>query len=168
MNPNPSQGGCPESPRLVFLGVFSFPNCTHLIAFWIMGSLFWASSQSMTCISSFGAWVVDYPYLFPLSSPHWLVRTVNSAWSGHPTVVLSKMALTSWAFSDFICPAESISSSIIPTMLIFDGEVKVGKRGHPSMSTCIEVRGGKKISEGIIISLHNKKLVNEILLKNDL
>ena len=33
------------------------------------------------------------------------------------------------------------------------------------MSTCIKVRGGKKISEGIIISPHNKRLVNEILLK---
>ena len=33
------------------------------------------------------------------------------------------------------------------------------------MSTCIEVRGGKKISEGIIIRLHKKRLVNEILLK---
>ena len=33
------------------------------------------------------------------------------------------------------------------------------------MSACIEVRGGEKISEGIIISLHNKRLVNEILLK---
>ena len=66
----------------------------------------------------------------------------------------------------FIHPAESISGSTIPTMLIFNGEVKVGKRGYPSMSACIEVRGGKKISEGIIIiSLHNKRLVNEILLK---
>ena len=65
----------------------------------------------------------------------------------------------------FIHPAEGISSSIIPTMLIFDGEVKVGEGGHPSMSTCIKVRGGKKISQGIIISLHNKRLVNEILLK---
>ena len=33
------------------------------------------------------------------------------------------------------------------------------------MSACIKVRGGKKISEGIIISPHNKRLVNEILLK---
>ena len=33
------------------------------------------------------------------------------------------------------------------------------------MSTHIKVRGGKKISEGIIISPHNKRLVNEILLK---
>ena len=33
------------------------------------------------------------------------------------------------------------------------------------MSAHIEVRGGKKISEGIIISPHNKRLVNEILLK---
>ena len=63
----------------------------------------------------------------------------------------------------FIHPAEGISSSIIPTMLIFNGEVKVGERGHPSMSACIKIRGGKKISEGVIISLHNKRLVNEIL-----
>ena len=33
------------------------------------------------------------------------------------------------------------------------------------MSTCIKVRGGKKISKGVIISPHNKRLVNEILLK---
>ena len=65
----------------------------------------------------------------------------------------------------FVCPAESISGSIIPTTLIFNGEVKVGEKGHASMSACIEVRGGKKTSEGIIISLHNKRLVNEILLK---
>ena len=65
----------------------------------------------------------------------------------------------------FIHPAKSISGSIIPTMLIFDGKVKIGERGHPLMSACIEVRGGKKISEGIIISPHNKRLVNEILLK---
>ena len=59
----------------------------------------------------------------------------------------------------FIHPTEGISGSIIPTMLIFDGEVKIGERGHPSMPTCIEVRGGKKIGEGIIISLHNERLV---------
>ena len=33
------------------------------------------------------------------------------------------------------------------------------------MSACIKVRGIKMISEGIIISSHNKRLVNEILLK---
>ena len=65
----------------------------------------------------------------------------------------------------FVHPAESISSSIIPTMLVFNGEVKVGERGYPSMSACIKVRGGKKISGGIIISPHNKRLVNEVLLK---
>ena len=32
------------------------------------------------------------------------------------------------------------------------------------MSACIEIRGSRKISKGIIISLHNKRLVNEILL----
>ena len=63
----------------------------------------------------------------------------------------------------FIYPAEGISSHIIPAMLIFNSEVKVGERGHPSMPTCIEVRGGKKISEGVIVSSHHKRLVNEIL-----
>ena len=63
----------------------------------------------------------------------------------------------------FIYPAEGISSHIIPTMLIFDSEVKVGERGHPSMPACIEVRGGKKISEGVIASSHNRRLVDEIL-----
>ena len=63
----------------------------------------------------------------------------------------------------FVYPAEGISSHIISTTLIFNGEVKVGKRGHPSMSTCIKIRGGKKISEGIIVSLHNEGLVDEIL-----
>ena len=58
-----------------------------------------------------------------------------------------------------------MSSHIIPAMLIFDGEVKVGKRGHPSMSTCIAIRGGKKISDRVIVSLHNKRLVDEILFK---
>ena len=33
------------------------------------------------------------------------------------------------------------------------------------MSTCIEIRGGKKISEGVIVSLHNKRLIDEILFK---
>ena len=63
----------------------------------------------------------------------------------------------------FIHPAEGISSCIIPTTLIFNGEVKVGERGHPSMSTCIKIRGGKQISEGVIVSLHNERLVDEIL-----
>ena len=65
----------------------------------------------------------------------------------------------------FIHLTEGISSSIIPTMLIFNGEVKIGKRGHPSMPACIKVRGGKKIGERIIISPHNERLVNEIFLK---
>ena len=63
----------------------------------------------------------------------------------------------------FIYPAQGISGHIIPTMLIFNGEVKVGERGHPSMSACIEIRGGKKLSEGIIVSPHNKRLVDKIL-----
>ena len=48
-------------------------------------------------------------------------------------------------------------------MLIFDSEVEVGERGHPSMPACIKVRGGKKISEGVIVSSHNKRLVDETL-----
>ena len=31
------------------------------------------------------------------------------------------------------------------------------------MSACIEIRGGKKISKGVIVSPCNKRLVNEIL-----
>ena len=65
----------------------------------------------------------------------------------------------------FIYPAEGISSHIIPATLIFNSEVKVGKRGHPSMPACIEIRGGKKISEGVIVSPHNKRLIDEILFK---
>ena len=63
----------------------------------------------------------------------------------------------------FVYPAEGISGCIIPTTLIFNGEVKVGERGHPLMSTHIEIRGGKQISEGVIVSLRNKRLVDEIL-----
>ena len=63
----------------------------------------------------------------------------------------------------FVYPTEGISSHIIPTTLIFNGEVKVGERGHPLMSAHIEIRGGKQISEGVIVSLHNKRLVDEIL-----
>ena len=33
------------------------------------------------------------------------------------------------------------------------------------MSAYIEIRGGKKISEGVIVSLHNKRLADEILFK---
>ena len=33
------------------------------------------------------------------------------------------------------------------------------------MPTCIEVRGGKEIGERVIISPHNERLVNKILLK---
>ena len=114
------------------------------------------------CISSFEAWAAD-THTCSSSSPHWLMRMVKSAWSWHPMTVLFKMALTSWAFRDFVYPAEGISNHIIPTMLIFNGEVKVGKRCHPSMSTRIEIRGGKQISEGVIVSLHNKRLVDETL-----
>ena len=63
----------------------------------------------------------------------------------------------------FIYPAEGISSHIIPAMLIFNSDDKVGERGHPSMPACIKLRGGKKISEGVIVSSHNKRLVDEIL-----
>ena len=65
----------------------------------------------------------------------------------------------------FVYPTEGISSLIIPTMLIFNGKVKVGERSHPSMSAHIKIRGGKQISEGVIFSLHNKRLVDEILFK---
>ena len=58
-----------------------------------------------------------------------------------------------------------ISGSIIPAMLILDGEVKIGERGHPSMPTCIEVTGGKEIGERVVISPYNKRLENKILLK---
>ena len=50
-------------------------------------------------------------------------------------------------------------------MLIFNGEVKIGERDHPSMPAHIEVRGGKNIGERIIISPQNERLVNEIFLK---
>ena len=50
-------------------------------------------------------------------------------------------------------------------MLILDGEVKIGKRGHPSMPACIEVRGGKEIGERVVVSPYDERLVNEILLK---
>ena len=50
-------------------------------------------------------------------------------------------------------------------MLILDGEVKIGERGHPLMPTGIEVRGGKEIGERVVISLYNKRLVDEILFK---
>ena len=33
------------------------------------------------------------------------------------------------------------------------------------MSACIEVRGGKQIGEGVIVSPHNKRLVDEVLFK---
>ena len=38
-------------------------------------------------------------------------------------------------------------------------------RGHPPVSTCIEVGGGEQIGEGVIVSSHNKWLVDEILFK---
>ena len=65
----------------------------------------------------------------------------------------------------FIDPAESISSHIIPATLVFNGEVKVGEGGHPLMSTCIKVGGGKQIGKGVIVSSHNERLVDEILFK---
>ena len=63
----------------------------------------------------------------------------------------------------FVYLTEGISGHIIPTMLIFNGEVKVVERGHPLMSTHIKIGGGKQISEGVIVSSHNKRLVDEIL-----
>ena len=57
---------------------------------------------------------------------------------------------------------ESISNSIIPAALVLDGEVKIGERSHPSMPTGIKVRGGEEIGKRVVISVHDKRLVNEI------
>ena len=50
-------------------------------------------------------------------------------------------------------------------MLLLDGEVKIGERCHPSIPTGIEVRGGEEIGKRVVVSLYNKRLVNEILFK---
>ena len=50
-------------------------------------------------------------------------------------------------------------------MLVLDGEVKIGERSHPSMPTGIEVRGGEEIDKGVVVSAHDKRLVNEIFFK---
>ena len=50
-------------------------------------------------------------------------------------------------------------------MLVLDGEVKIGERSHPSMLTGIEVRGGEEIGKRVIISAHDKRLVNKIFFK---
>ena len=50
-------------------------------------------------------------------------------------------------------------------MLVLDGEVKIGKRSHPSMPTGIEVRGGEEIGKRVVISADDKRLVNEIFFK---
>ena len=50
-------------------------------------------------------------------------------------------------------------------MLILDGEVKIGERGHPSMPTGIEVRGGEEKGKRVVVSPYNKRLLDEILFK---
>ena len=55
-----------------------------------------------------------------------------------------------------IYPTKGIGGHIIPTTLIFNGEIKVGERSHPPMSTCIEIGGGKQIGEGLL-SVHTTK-----------
>ena len=65
--------------------------------------------------------------------------------------------------SALIYPTKSIGGCIIPTTLIFNGKIKVGKRSHPLMSTCIEIGGGKQIDEAVIVSSHNEGLVDEVL-----
>ena len=50
-------------------------------------------------------------------------------------------------------------------MLVLDGEVKIGERSHPSVPTGIEVRGGEEIGKRVVISVYNKRLVNEIFFK---
>ena len=112
INPNPSEVDA-KSPRWC-LRDFSFPNCIHSIAFQMMGSLFWASSQLITCISSFGIWAVD-THTHSSSSPCWLMRTVNSARFAHLMVVSSKIALTSWMFSDLFTQLRaSVAALFLP------------------------------------------------------
>ena len=50
-------------------------------------------------------------------------------------------------------------------MLILDGEVKIGERGHPLMPTGLEVRGGEEIGKRVVVSPYDKRLVNKILFK---
>ena len=50
-------------------------------------------------------------------------------------------------------------------MLVLDGEVEIGERGHPSMPTGIEVRGGEEVGKRVVISAYDKRLVDEIFLK---
>ena len=103
-----------------------------------------------------------YPYLF------FLLTSLIHKDSQFSPVLASNDHLIQNGFNlvgvqGFVYPAEVISSNIIPATLIFNSEVKVGERGHPSMPAYIDIRGGKKISEGVIVSPHNKRLVDEIL-----
>ena len=50
-------------------------------------------------------------------------------------------------------------------MLILNGEVNIGKRSYPLMPTGIEVRGGEEIGKRVVVSTHDKRLVNEIFFK---
>ena len=50
-------------------------------------------------------------------------------------------------------------------MLVLNGEVKIGERSHPPVPTGIEVRGGEEIGKRVVISVHNKRLVNKIFFK---
>ena len=111
-------------------------------------------------------WGVGHRYLYPF-----FLLTSSTCEDGQFSPVLaSDNHLIQNGFNlmgvlGLVYPVEDITSHIIPAMLILNSEVKVGERGHPSMSTCIEISGGKKISEGVIVSPHNKRLVDEILFK---
>ena len=74
----------------------------------------------------------------------------------------------SFNFADtqgLIYPTECIGGCIILAMLVLYGEVIVGQRSHTSMPTGIEVRGGKQVGEGVIVSLYDKWFVHEIFLE---
>ena len=44
-------------------------------------------------------------------------------------------------------------------------KLKLGERSHPLVPTGIEVRGGEEIGKRVVISVHDKRLVNKIFLK---
>ena len=50
-------------------------------------------------------------------------------------------------------------------MLVLNGEVKIGERSHPLMPTGIKVSGGEEVGKGVVISVYDKRLVNEIFFK---
>ena len=68
-------------------------------------------------------------------------------------------------FSGSFTRLRASASSIISAALVLDGEVKIGKRSLPSMPTGIKVRGGEEIGKRVVISAHDKRLVNEIFFK---